>query len=1636
MPLFSYKNNIMIDRLPLGGGVSGDGEQSAVDAWDGSLSYTELDRAVARRCELLANFRGPITSLCPASADYIISFLCALRLGRPIMPLAVDTPIERLNHILDKLPAGVVLIPASADVPPGLVTGAAIINTDVTSEKVIRQNDSTAEVFAAPDNCAYIVTTSGSTGEPKMIAGSREGLESFIDWECAKWGRTGSRISFLSAPVFDVSLRDMLLPLATRSTVCIPDPSVLLDGRELCRWLASERIELTHIVPTLLRTLYSHFDAQTGGALASLAVVASAGEPLYADDVQRLRENIRHDLAVWNLYGPSETSLARFCYDCPAVLPDVSPLPVGEPLPGTSVRLFGTDGKDARSGEKGQIGIQAVSPSLGYIVAGSLEACPVLTAKDGSACFPTGDLGSFASDGMLLIHGRLDRQVKIRGQRVEPGEIEIALRKLDGVANGVIVVRESSPGEKVLLGYVVLENGCEETTSGIREKLAASLPDYMVPSRVIAIDDIPLTRSGKVSVRDLPEPGLRRPDLAIAYRAPTNENEQLLATIWQGQLDIDHVGIDDTFFDLGGTSLQAQHIVARCNDALGRDIAVADFFEFPTISSLAAWLERDKSDYTLAELPIRAQGQYGSGPVPIAIVGLAGSFPGARSVEELWRALAGSDDLISRFGPDELDAEVDREIASRPNYVAARGLMPDVDAFDARFFGITPREAELMDPQQRVFLQTCWHALEDAAYVVDNMACKTGVFAGSGDNSYLWHYVLKNPEAVAAVGEHLVHLVNERDYLATRVAYKLNLKGPAISVSTGCSTSLVAVCQAVESIRSGQCDAAIAGGVYVPAPHRAGYLFQEGGFGSSDGLCRPFDKNASGTVFSSGTGAVVLRRLDQALQNKDRIYAVIRGVGLNNDGADKMSFMAPSVAGQRDVIRAALDNAGVSGADVGYVEAHGTATPIGDPIEVSALAGALGEAPEKSRLLSSLKGHLGHLDAAAGVAGLIKVAKSMQTGVIPGTAHFVEENPDLRLNRAGFRLSAEPTNWRDASDILRAGVSSFGVGGTNAHIIVESAKEAEQPTAGRTEELILVSAENESSLSQLKRDYASHFSNIPVDRISDAAWTLARGRKPMTFRTALAGPVGDLARTLSEHSEEDVAVKALQDPDVAFVFPGQGSQHIGMGRGLYEKSQAFRLAFDYGADYFAAESGVDLRSLLFESPADDARAIETLTRTSIAQPAMFIFQHALSTHWASWGVRPAAVMGHSIGEFAAAVIANVMSLDSALQLVVARGRLVEAQPGGSMLSVRASAEDASAYLGESVDLAAVNAPKLCVLSGPTEAISALDIELTEAGIPSRVIPTSHAFHSHMMEPARQEFEDIVARQALGKPTIRYLSTLTGADAGEGEADVTNPAYWGRHLRYGVRFSDAVRSLWRNSTPVVLDMGPRNTAATMVRQHVTDKLTQRVVSSLNGSSTATEEWLSILKSAGDLWANGIDVDWPVFFDADQRRVMSLPNYAFAQTRYWLGTSPAPQESLKAKASSVIEIDDTRKTILEIIQAGSGMSLGPADFSRSFVELGLDSLFLTQFGIQLQKQLGVHIGLRDLMESFASVTLLAAKIDAESGESEARSNAPARARAHAHRPPITGAFVGLDENKQLRWFTENPEGSGKYQKVVSA
>lgn len=882
----------------------------------------------------------------------------------------------------------------------------------------------------------------------------------------------------------------------------------------------------------------------------------------------------------------------------------------------------------------------------------------------------------------------------------------------------------------------------------------------------------------------------------------------------------------------------------------------------------------------------------------IAIIGMQGRFPGAANVRELWSNLTNGVESISTFSETELRAAgIDPAYLNVPGYVNRGCVLKDVDLFDAGFFGYSARDAETMDPQQRVFLECAWECLEQAGCDPDSYPGMIGVFAGSDQSSYF--YQIYSSVDLSAYGySGMMSIGNEKDYLATQVSYKLNLRGPSMAIQTSCSTSLVAVCMACQSLAHGYCDMALAGGVGIGVPQKRGYWYQPGGIVSPDGHCRPFDAGGQGTVVGNGIGMVLLKRLSEAVADGDQIHAVIKGFAINNDGAAKVGYTAPSVEGQANAIRLAQQMAGIEPETIGYVETHGTATALGDPIEVAALTKAFRARTNKRQFcaIGSLKSNVGHLSSAAGIAGLIKGVLVVKNAQIPQSLHYAQPNPQIDFEKSPFFVASKLTEW-EAPDghPRRAGVSSFGVGGTNAHIVLEEPPLTEPDPIASEKQLLVLSARTPAALERVTENMVNYLEQTPDVDLADVAFTSQAGRKAFSHRRAMvfdryerddliaALKTRDPLRVFSAHTE-------MRDRAVVFMFSGQGTQYVNMGRELYSTERTFRDNVDICSDILKGELGFDLRDVLYPSE-NEEQAAERLKQTAVTQPALFTIEYALAALWNEWGLTPKAMLGHSIGEYVAACIAGVMRLPEALAIVAMRGRLMDSMPGGSMLAVPLPEAALQPFLGPTISLAAVNAPSICVLSGPAPAIDAVEKDLVAQGFPCRRLHTSHAFHSSMMDPVLTQFVERLRRIELKAPQVPYLSNVTGSWITPELA--TSPDYWAAHLRQTVRFADNLRELMVFPDLALIEVGPGQTLSILAKQQGSRANSQLFAGSLKSPQESGSDAAFLRNSLGQLWLGGVQINWRGVHAHSKRRIASLPTYPFERQRYWLG--PLDQEA---------------------------------------------------------------------------------------------------------------------------------------------
>ncbi len=921
----------------------------------------------------------------------------------------------------------------------------------------------------------------------------------------------------------------------------------------------------------------------------------------------------------------------------------------------------------------------------------------------------------------------------------------------------------------------------------------------------------------------------------------------------------------------------------------------------------------------------------------VAIIGMAGRFPQASNLQRFWENLCQGIESVSFFSAEELEqAGIDPALVRHPNYVKAKAVVEDADLFDAGFFGFSPREAELTDPQIRMFLECAWEVLESAGWDPEKFPGMIGVYAGMSMSSYLWQ--LRFDESAQDSVSAFRTLIGgaEKDHLATTISYRLNLTGPSMNIQTACSTSLTAVHAASRAVMTYECDMALAGGAAVSTPVRCGYLYEPGGILSADGHCRSFDAEASGSVGGEGVGVVLLKRLEDAIAAGDPVYAVIKGSAVNNDGRRKVGFTAPAVEGQAEAIAMALAAAEVDCESVGYIETHGSATPIGDPIEIAALNQVYGQASLKpaSILVGSVKSNIGHLNAASGVAGLIKATLAVQHGLIPPSLNFRQPNPKIPFDNGPFRVNDTLSSWPESKKPRRAGVSSFGIGGTNVHMILEEAPATRPSEPAKPWQLAVISARTRSALERATDQLAAHLAENQDQNFADIAFTLQQGRKTFEHRRmAVCRDLSVAAALLRERTPSQVfsAVGPSQRRRVAFLLPGLGDQYVDMGRGLYESEPEFAQQVDHCCELLQPLMGVDLRTIMYPNPRvrrqDNIKSEERLNfrnlllrsqrddspstqheihRTLWAQPALFVIEFALAKLWMSWGIVPESVMGYSVGEYVAACLAGVIPLEDSLRMLAVRAQLIEKLAPGAMLAIAASEADIRPLLNPGIAIAGINGDSLCVVSGTPEAVDALHHRLAGEGeFVCRRLLATHAFHSPLMEPIAAELTKVARSVRLSPPRISYISNVTGKPIADSEA--TDPCYWARHLTQPVQFMAGLQHMCSPSAPVFVEVGPGQMLTSLAGQYLSGRgSADRVaLASLPHSSDAQPDRAFILNTLGNLWLAGIEPDWAGVHRHERRRRVPLPTYPFERQRYWV----TPQNSVRFEVPKLREAFDS-------------------------------------------------------------------------------------------------------------------------------
>ncbi|GLR45874.1 hypothetical protein GCM10007880_63920 [Mesorhizobium amorphae] len=1598
----------------------------AVSCPSEALSYAALDQRASRVAHYLISkgvrLGDVVGVLVERSCDLIVGFLAVLKAGAVYLPLDPRLPPQRLRFMLRDAGATALISKSELrgqtfgdDLPGRNIGGTnecAVVLLDKDHTEIALHEITPPHCLAGPSDLAYVIYTSGSTGQPKgVLVEHRSACNMVEDLRRTYQLGPDSRVLQFASCGFDASLFDFMLALSSGGRLCLAPPSASLPGAELVEFMRRERVTVAGLTPTAWTSLPST-------DLPDLTVIKSGGEPLPSSLIERWGEKRR----IFNSYGPTEATV--YCIRT-EVRADGRKPPIGRPAINSKAYILDRYGNPASIGAIGELYIGGVGIARGYnrdeLTREVFRPNPFNDEPE-SRLYKTGDQARYRSDGTIEFLGRRDGQIKIRGVRVELAEIEQCLMEHKNVKACCVTLTDRPDENASLTAYVVNREGSEETDE-LQSFLRAALPAYMIPSQFVFLTQLPTNRSGKIDRRALPEPK-RNASTLKAATFPTGRLQTEVADIWKDVLKLDSVGVEDSFFDVGGHSLAVVQVQARIQDRLGINCKILDLFEHPTIRTLAAHLAAIQAAPHSAGGLKSTIGSAGSGNEPkqdrdvVAIIGMAGRFPGAENVDQFWSNLVDGIESIADLDEQTLrEAGVDPDMIGKPNYVRREAVISGVDLFDAAFFGISPKEAAWMDPQQRILLETAYQALDHAGYGSrENAEGRVGVFAGVGANHYL---------AEREAGRDLldseklqIRILNGPDFTATRIAYKLNLTGPCVSVQTACSTSLVAVHLACQSLRGNECDMALAGGASISLPHGKGYLHQQGHILSPDGHCRAFDAKAQGTVRGSGAAAVVLKRLSDAFRDGDYIWAVIKGTAINNDGAAKVGFTAPSAEGQAAVIQGALADAQVSADTIGYVEAHGTGTYLGDPIEISGLSKAFRSHTARKQFcpVGSVKTNVGHLDAAAGVTGLIKLATMLNRGVIPASLHFDKPNPNIDFQDSPVFVTNTCTAWPKGGGPRRGGVSSFGIGGTNAHAILEEAPARTDEQDGSRLHVFPVSAASRSVLAEMLRHLAGFVRRSDVQHSAEnVAYTLQKGRAALRYRTSFVG--SDLMELADQFDQAalngDASGEASSNEHrIVFMFSGQSGQHIGMGRELYEEEPVFRGAIDECANWLDQLAHINFRPLLYCEGKSDGE-LESQVE-AIIQPVIFATQYAMAKLFMSWGIIPAAVIGHSIGEYAAAHLAGIISLPDAIRLTLIRGQLTSRVPAGGIVAVSLSPEELQTFWNERLSLAAINGPRQCVVSGATSEIEAFHERLQAKSIASKRIRGSHAVHSSLLDPILPEFRIHAGQVELHVPQMPFMSTVRGDWL---EADVPlDGSYWVRNLRETVQFHRAFDGLVQSGYELFIEMGP---GAALSRQFKSkgNLRSPLTFAALPGGDHGQGDRLRLLQTLGKLWTCGVPIDWSGVRDHKPPLRIALPPYSFDRKRYWLDAVTTREQvqiaNLNQPNTGAASVDHptgsewVRTPIVVEVSAGAALDRQIAAVYQDI--LGLDDVALTDSFFDLGGNSLSALSVIDRIEQLTGERLAVSLLlehQTPSGLAIALSKTPASARPSALVPIQTG------------------------------
>lgn len=1551
-------------------------KKSALIFQDTTISYEQLENytnILAIKIREMISFDKNDKATLPVvgifferSSDMVIAILSAIKAGVIFVPLDPIYPHERINFIIKDSNMTVMLCHQKTLKEVDNFERIIALNFDEINFSLVSEQSSLPGV----DICspAYLIYTSGSTGKPKGVICTHQGLSNtFLGLQNDCPIKDDDRVLARTPLVFDVSLRELLWPLCYGASVVVLEDENNINPKEIYNAIKKYAVTRASFVPVLLNSFLNY---SLANEIPCLRVVFCGGDILRKSLKEKFL-SILPNVRLFNSYGPSEVTINSSIYEC-SLTNKFDKISIGFPLPGVRYYILGKNKEVLPPGAVGELYISSASIAKGYLNLPDLThekfINNIFNDVVSNFLYKTGDRVCLHGNGVLEILGRIDNQVKIHGLRIELEEIEKVINDYFNEESACVTVSGIDEASKVLTCYILDKFSYDEET--LNNHLQRYLPSYMIPKKIIKIEKFPLLASGKIDRKQLPKSPSYKKTFKSSNKISCSIQEKLVLSAWKEILSLKKIALNHNFFDLGGNSLKLIEVFNILKSKCDK-LKISDLFKYTTIKSLADYISgtfESVDDSTKSNNRNEGEGY------DIAIIGIDGKFPGADNLDEFWQLLVDGKDCITRE---------QSQIFSEGNtyHVSAHGKIKNEQMFDAEFFNYLPREAELMDPQQRQLLQVAYHALEDAGYPPSQKKMNVGVFVGVSPNSYLQNNILANTDLINSIEYLQISALNDK--AATTLAYKFNLSGPALQIVSACSSSLAAVHSACLSLLHGDCSMSLAAGVSITCTEQMGYKYTRDSIMSKDGICRVFDQDSSGTVGGDGVGVVVLKRLKDAINDNDRIYAVIKGSAINNDGAEKIGFTAPSVSGQIEVIKKAIARAEVAPKNISYIEAHGTGTKLGDPIEFDALHDIFKSFGSLQTCgIGSVKANIGHLDSAAGIAGLIKIILMMQHDSIVPMVNFQQLNENIPLHQSPFYITTESKKWHG---VKYAGVSSFGIGGTNAHVILKNYSPSSVLSYNATlkEKIFCLSARNNDALMAKVKDLNSIIDGMSEEKLTDLSLTLMHHREHFSHRLYFSEKnLDSIKNRLSNFTQSDIRI-VDEKPKVIFLFPGQGAQFYEMGKIFYDTYIVFKNELDRCSEILKPILNINIVDVLYPTK-ENVNLKHLLHETWLTQPILFSFEYALAKLLEYFEIKPDIMLGHSLGEYVAACLSGVLTLQDALKMVAIRGKLMGSAEKGKMISVAASLGDLDTNILDECDVAAINSPKQIVLSGKQSTLDDIKALLEKNEINVKELANNGAFHSRLMDKIIDEFSEEVTKFNMNSPQIPYLSNLTGNYVDETNL---NPDYWVRHVRQTVNFSAAFEQLKHFKQCVFIEVGPGRTMTSLAKHNL---VSGQDCVLLNMIPSPKEKNVNLLENIyalmAKLWGSGVNFSYKKLMGIEKYERVNNVKYPFQEKKYWIGkldgcTSNEKYglQQVKTPNEYIIKeekVDDQLQLLLINTLAGI-VGSSEIKITDSFFDVGIHSLLATQFISHITKRIDINLGVEDIF-NHPSVEQLSAYI----------------------------------------------------------